>query len=185
MAVLPVPEAGHIIRACPHYPGGKKPTLRSPWAGNETERRGQETSEDSEDGQRAADSAKARRAPERPAWEVLAESQAADRPASALIRATTHGVAVMIIVAAVIASYSNTLRNGFALDDEVIIARNQHIRSLANVPRLFGMNWWRMTDVPAAGNLYRPLAAASFALDIAVMRATGRPEDGGGGAGRD
>ena len=123
--------------------------------------------------------------PKRPPWEVLAESQAADRPSGALRRATTHGAAVMIIVAAVIGSYSNTLQNGYVLDDEIIIARNQHIRSLANVPRLFTMNWWRMTDVPAAGNLYRPLAAASFALDIAVMRATGQPEDGGMSSARD
>lgn len=80
-------------------------------------------------------------------------------------------LAIAVVVGAAAAAHSPSLRCGFVFDDQPIIVMNRHIRSLTNVPRLFVMNWWKMADVAAADRLYRPLAASSFALDVALMPA--------------
>jgi len=74
-----------------------------------------------------------------------------------------------VIVVVGLLAYSNNLHGKLVLDDQAILAGNEHIRSLKNIPRLFGLNWWGMTPVPAAGAVYRPLAATSFAVDVALM----------------
>ncbi len=70
-------------------------------------------------------------------------------------------------------TFANSLSNGFAFDDEMMIARNRLIKDVANLPRLFASHYWAGTpeDEEAfdpRGNLYRPLVMATFALNHAV-----------------
>jgi len=58
--------------------------------------------------------------------------------------------------------YANALLNGFALDDNDVIARNPLVQSLAGVVRAFGHTYW--PESTRAGQ-YRPLAIASFTID--------------------
>ena len=81
----------------------------------------------------------------------------------------THFIVGLAIVLVCVLSYSNNLNGKLVLDDRGILAGNEHIRSLTNVPSLFRMNWWAMTPVKGAGAVYRPLAATSYAVDVQLM----------------
>lgn len=83
---------------------------------------------------------------------------------------TTHlwAIALALLAAAV---YANSLANGFAWDDVLIVQDNEAIRNLAGVPDLFTRPYWPSGD-PARG-LYRPVTLTSFAIDWAL--GGGRP----------
>jgi tetratricopeptide (TPR) repeat protein len=78
-----------------------------------------------------------------------------------------RGVQCALLVA--IAStlpFAGTLGHGFALDDASEVVRNDHVRSLADVPRLFTEGAW-----DGAGDtnpIYRPLTSATYALQHAL-----------------
>lgn len=74
--------------------------------------------------------------------------------------------AVLAVAVAIIAAYSNSLQNGFHLDDHYGITPNPWIRSLANIPQFF-------TDPNTYTTLrenvdYRPMATLSYAVNYAV-----------------
>jgi protein O-mannosyl-transferase len=68
------------------------------------------------------------------------------------------GVAVLVCI--------DTLSNGFALDDVGLVERNPALASLAHLPRLFLQPYWAVSGEHYG--LYRPLTAASFAVNRAL-----------------
>ena len=73
---------------------------------------------------------------------------------------------ILIVLAAVFTTYSNSFENAFEFDDLHTIVDNPAIRSLHNIPRFF-------TDattfsVQPANRTYRPVISTSLALDYAV-----------------
>ncbi len=78
---------------------------------------------------------------------------------------TTRWIAPCVIAAAAALSYANALANGFALDDNDVIARNPLAHTLSGTVRSFAHSYW--PEVTKAGQ-YRPLTIASFALDWSV-----------------
>ena len=75
-----------------------------------------------------------------------------------------------IVVTLALLAYANSLRNGFALDDETIVVKSQLIRSLGNLGRIFTTDYWTgagATDSVDPG-LYRPLTVLSYALNYRV-----------------
>ncbi len=61
--------------------------------------------------------------------------------------------------------YLNAFGHDFVLDDTRIIQDNVRIRSLANIPALFGSSYWGQSGTNA---LYRPLALATYAVNYAI-----------------
>ena len=75
-----------------------------------------------------------------------------------------------IVVGLALLAYANSLRNGFALDDETIIVKSELIRSLGNAGRIFTTDYWTgagATDAVDPG-LYRPLTVLTYALNYRV-----------------
>jgi tetratricopeptide (TPR) repeat protein len=69
--------------------------------------------------------------------------------------------AVLVAIASTL-PFAGTLGHGFALDDVSEVVRNDHVRSLADMPRLFTEGAW-----DGAGDtnpIYRPLTSATYAL---------------------
>lgn len=72
--------------------------------------------------------------------------------------------AAWAIAALAFLAFSNSLWNGFAMDDIVIILDNPAIRHLSNPRAIFGAGYW-----PENSNLlYRPLVIFSYALNYAM-----------------
>lgn len=67
-----------------------------------------------------------------------------------------------IVCATAACLYANALANGFALDDNDVIARNPLVHTPTGVVRAFAHSYW--PESTGAGQ-YRPLAIGSFALD--------------------
>src|SRR6185436_20424638 len=72
-----------------------------------------------------------------------------------------RGLAVLLIAAAGVVAYANTLANPFIFDDEFAIVRNQSIRDPGDLGAVFSPP----VESPTAG---RPLANLSFALNYAA-----------------
>src|SRR5262245_37980695 len=70
------------------------------------------------------------------------------------------GVAVLAILV-----HANALGNGFVFDDLPIIRDNPRIRDLAQVPALYGEDYWGMWGEQG---LYRPFVLTTYALNYAV-----------------
>ncbi|MDD5440330.1 MAG: tetratricopeptide repeat protein [Candidatus Omnitrophica bacterium] len=70
----------------------------------------------------------------------------------------------IIIVAAVIVSYANTLGNGFVWDDTWLIEQNNLIKSFSNIRVIFTSHLGSSSP-GESNNFYRPLQELSFALD--------------------
>ena len=83
---------------------------------------------------------------------TLPPPAAPPRPRTALLLA-----AVAVLAAAV---YLNALRNGFALDDEFIVLRNDIVHSFRDLHALLLGSYW-----PHSAELYRPLTLLSYAVD--------------------
>ncbi len=75
---------------------------------------------------------------------------------------TRRWVAATIVAATAALGYANALANGFALDDNNVIARNPLVHTLSGVVRSFAHSYW--PEATKAGQ-YRPLTIASFAID--------------------
>src|SRR5438067_2206884 len=74
--------------------------------------------------------------------------------------------AVSLVLVAAVVPYAGTIRYGFAFDDASEIVRNEDIRSVANVPRLFTRGAW---DGAGERNpIYRPLTSATYAVNHAL-----------------
>lgn len=87
---------------------------------------------------------------------------------------------VVMLIAVVGATYVGTLGNEFVYDDQVLIVQNELLKRLDSLPRLFISDWWRGTEEHLGLALpvedpsdrgtkrYRPLVAASYALNAAI-----------------
>jgi tetratricopeptide (TPR) repeat protein len=71
-----------------------------------------------------------------------------------------------LIVLAAVVVYSNSLWNGFALDDVPLVRDNPQIESRADLPRLLLSPYWPREG--EASGLYRPLTIISYALNRAL-----------------
>jgi tetratricopeptide (TPR) repeat protein len=61
--------------------------------------------------------------------------------------------------------HANTLTNGFVWDDDILIVRNESIRSLDNIPKMFSSSLWSFAGASMANNrYYRPLLSTVFAV---------------------
>lgn len=73
-----------------------------------------------------------------------------------------------LIAVVTFAVYANSLGNGLAYDDDVMVGQNQMIRSLGNAWSIFTTGYW---DQWYAGtSSYRPMFVLTLALDHAVWR---------------
>src|SRR4051794_25447993 len=68
---------------------------------------------------------------------------------------------ILAVAAAAVLVYLNAFGHEFVLDDTRIIRDNLRIRSLGNIPDLFGTSYW---GIAGAQSLYRPLVLATYAL---------------------
>jgi protein O-mannosyl-transferase len=76
---------------------------------------------------------------------------------------TTRLMALCVLVVAVLV-FAPSLWNGFAYDDNWIIALDGRIHDLSMAPRIFVQSYWPNPDI----GLYRPLASLSYAIDWAI-----------------
>ncbi|HND21033.1 MAG TPA: hypothetical protein PLB18_16790, partial [Acidobacteriota bacterium] len=74
---------------------------------------------------------------------------------------TIIGLAVLSVLV-----YLNSIGNGFAYDDVLIIEKNPLLRSVSNIPRLFLIGYWDTWYAGAAA--YRPFLMMTFVLNYAV-----------------
>ncbi len=63
-----------------------------------------------------------------------------------------------------LALYSNTLLNGFVLDDHYQIEGNPYVRSFENVPKLFTTSVWSFQGKESSLNYFRPLMTLGYLL---------------------
>jgi protein O-mannosyl-transferase len=82
--------------------------------------------------------------------------QAASRAAALLATGQRRAIWLLILAAASLALYGNTLRNGFVIDDNPQLQQNPLISSYRFIPKLFSSNVWEFVG-KGAGNYYRPL----------------------------
>ncbi len=71
-----------------------------------------------------------------------------------------------LIAVVAFAVYANSLGNGLAYDDDVMVGQNQMIRSLGNAWKIFTTGYWEQWYSGTSN--YRPLFVLSLALDHAV-----------------
>jgi tetratricopeptide (TPR) repeat protein len=90
----------------------------------------------------------------------LDETKGAAAPGGSARRRAWEAPIVLAATAAV--GYANAFQNGFALDDNDVIARNPLAHDLSGAVRAFGRSYW--PEITGAGQ-YRPLTIASFAVD--------------------
>lgn len=77
-----------------------------------------------------------------------------------------HALVLALCLISVAATYANTLTNGFVFDDRATVTENRHIRSLANVPKIFMSDFWSGSGRETQN--YRPLQMASSAVVYAA-----------------
>jgi tetratricopeptide (TPR) repeat protein len=75
-------------------------------------------------------------------------------------------LAALAVVLASAATFAPTLSYEFAFDDAPEIVRNDHVRSLANVPEIFSSGAW--AGAGEYNPIYRPLTTLTYALNHAV-----------------
>lgn len=66
-----------------------------------------------------------------------------------------------------VAVYGNSLWNGFAYDDDVLINQNPLIESLSNLPRIFKTGFWQQWTGQSSAR-YRPLFFVSVSFEYAL-----------------
>ena len=74
----------------------------------------------------------------------------------------------VLLLAALVAAYSNHFQNGFHFDDSHAIIDNPAVRDLVNVPRFF--TGAQLSSVLPTNRSYRPVTSASLALDYWIGR---------------
>lgn len=77
---------------------------------------------------------------------------------------STKTKSVLLLLAAVFIIYSNSLGGDFVYDDEYFVIRNVAIRNLSNIPSFF-TNPASIAFSQLAEDVYRPVAASSYAVD--------------------
>lgn len=72
---------------------------------------------------------------------------------------------VIIIIILSLAIYANTLNNGFVYDDGLVIVKNEFIKDINNIPRLFTSSYFAISGEMS----YRPVVTLSYFLDYAAF----------------
>lgn len=101
--------------------------------------------------------------------EVSSESAGSESPAAWQALNTLLGspARILLVLAGVsILVYLNTLGNGFAYDDVVIVEKNPLLRSITNIPKLFQVGYWDHWVTGSAS--YRPVLMTTFALNFFI-----------------
>lgn len=75
-------------------------------------------------------------------------------------------LAALVVAVSATAPFAGTIGHGFALDDVSEVVRNEDVRSVAGIPRLFARGAWDGAGEP--NPIYRPLTSATYALNHAV-----------------
>ena len=73
---------------------------------------------------------------------------------------------VLLLAAAVLVVYANSLLNGYALDDVYIVAQNPRVHELGDLRAIWLRPYWPYLGTEAG--LYRPLAIFAFAVQWAL-----------------
>lgn len=81
-------------------------------------------------------------------------------------------VAAVVAVLAAVVAFANSIGNGFAYDDRLIVAGNEAIRSLETLPGTFAEPYWPDRHGRELG-LWRPVATWAYGLQWALW--DGRP----------
>ncbi|HKJ93320.1 MAG TPA: hypothetical protein VJ957_09130, partial [Longimicrobiales bacterium] len=74
-----------------------------------------------------------------------------------------HVLIAVALACVAMGVYANSVRNGFALDDEYIIAQNDTVHGIQEVPITLVSPYWPFGV--RSSSLYRPLTLASYAID--------------------
>jgi protein O-mannosyl-transferase len=96
----------------------------------------------------------------------------------------SHGFIPFLIIAILsFAIYSNTFNNQFALDDDIVICKNEHVlKGLAGLPKIFTEDLFDSyykqmnTQAQLSGGRYRPLSVATFALEQEFVGTLSTPD---------
>ncbi len=72
----------------------------------------------------------------------------------------------LLIVAVAVAVYSNSIPNGFALDDVPLVRDNEQLDSLSKIPQLLTSPYW--PEEGGSSGLFRPVTMISYALNRAL-----------------
>lgn len=123
--------------------------------------------------QRTSTNAESRRSEATETVDPVSEPSAIDNRSSALktLLEKWPSLYALVPVALAILAAINTLKNGFAFDDESQILKNPGIQSLANLPMAFTSNFWAYLGDNSllAPPYYRPLFTALLTLNYSIF----------------
>ncbi len=102
-------------------------------------------------------------------------STAPAKPPIETARASSLRTLVILLAAASVLVYLNTLRNGFALDDFIVIKGNNLVtQGMAGIPELLTTPYhWGNFAIP--NDLYRPLSLVMFAIEYQLFDGSPTP----------
>jgi hypothetical protein len=81
-----------------------------------------------------------------------------------VVRSASRGWGAFLVGLVALAVFSPSLENGFAYDDEVIVAADERVHSLTHVAAIFTKGYWADSQLA----LYRPLTTLSMAIDWSI-----------------
>src|SRR5215472_15911266 len=93
----------------------------------------------------------------------MQDTDFAKRSDSKLAISVPLALSAVLCLAVIVASWANTLPNGFHFDDSHVVVNNLFVRDLAHVPRYF-VDARTFSSLPANAT-YRPLRTLSLAID--------------------
>ena len=81
-----------------------------------------------------------------------------------------RSILILIIVAACLGSYFNTIFADFVWDDNTFFVSKPYTRYFRSLPEFFLKDFWSVYDPSASCHYYRPFLAAAFMLNYALWR---------------
>src|SRR5215472_1026503 len=96
----------------------------------------------------------------------MQDTDFAKRSDSKLAISVPLALSAVLCLAIIVASWANTLPNGFHFDDNHVVVNNLFLRDLSHVPRFF-VDARTFSSLPANAT-YRPLTTLSLALDYGL-----------------
>ncbi len=80
----------------------------------------------------------------------------------------TYSKFIILIIIVSVLVYANSVRNGFVFDDKFIIQKNDVIRDMSNISRIFKSTYWPQVQGEPNKGLYRPLTVLSYAVNYSI-----------------
>ncbi len=90
-----------------------------------------------------------------------------ERPAA--LPVGSWGTLLVLLIAA--AAYVDVLGYQFVWDDEIMVVKSPHVRTLEKLPELLLTDFTGLTGGEMGGHYYRPVVALSLALDVSLWGA--------------